>query len=243
MSDLHQAVQATIAAHTPDDVPPFALIRARRRTRDRRRATTTGAALAVVAGAVFAASTLTGPSDPPPAAVAPGISAGPSAETLDSSPSPDPVAAETRTGAVSDNSDAACAYMYDPETLAERTFAFDGTVVGIGPGTTNRPDMGQMGTVAVTFQVTEWFRAGEGPEVTVDMVGSLESWEQWEEDENSYWHPPYDVGTRLLVSGEPRWDGAPLEDAIAWTCGFTRYYDEATADAWRAATSQALPSE
>jgi len=43
----------------------------------------------------------------------------------------------------------------------------------------------------------------------------------------------YGVGTRLLVSGEPRWGGAPLTDAIAWGCGFTRYYDPATADAWR----------
>jgi hypothetical protein len=36
--------------------------------------------------------------------------------------------------------------------------------------------------------------------------------------------PSYAVGTRLLVSGE---------DQIVWACGFTRYFDEETAAAWR----------
>lgn len=47
--------------------------------------------------------------------------------------------------------------------------------------------------------------------------------------------PSYGLGTRLLVSGEPRWGGGALTDAMAWGCGFTRYYDKATADNWRAA--------
>lgn len=46
----------------------------------------------------------------------------------------------------------------------------------------------------------------------------------------------YGVGTRLLVSGGPRWGGPPLRDAIAWGCGFTRYYDPQTAADWAAAT-------
>jgi hypothetical protein len=44
----------------------------------------------------------------------------------------------------------------------------------------------------------------------------------------------YEVGTRLLVSGEPRWGGAPLDRAIAYGCGgFTRYYEAALAEEWR----------
>jgi hypothetical protein len=55
--------------------------------------------------------------------------------------------------------------------------------------------------------------------------------ERWIEDSA----PAYGIGNRLLVSGMPRRGGAALTDAIAWGCGFTRYYDKATADSWRAA--------
>ena len=48
--------------------------------------------------------------------------------------------------------------------------------------------------------------------------------------------PAYQIGTRLLVSGTPRWGGAPLADPIAWGCGFTRYYSRATAAEWSTAT-------
>jgi len=34
--------------------------------------------------------------------------------------------------------------------------------------------------------------------------------------------PSYGVGSRLLVSGEPRWGGGALTNAIAWGCGFTQ---------------------
>lgn len=48
----------------------------------------------------------------------------------------------------------------------------------------------------------------------------------------------YGLGSRLLVSGEPRWGGTALEDAIAWGCAFTRYYDPATANSWRRALDE-----
>lgn len=59
MYDLHQAVQAEIAAHTPTLPPSFEALKARKRARDRRR---TGAAVAVsalaVAGIAFVPSAL-----------------------------------------------------------------------------------------------------------------------------------------------------------------------------------------
>src|SRR4051794_24701387 len=61
MSDLHQAVQAEMASHTPVSSPPFDVLRARKRSRDRRVkvAAVAGSALAVVS-ITFAASALGG---------------------------------------------------------------------------------------------------------------------------------------------------------------------------------------
>ena len=69
------------------------------------------------------------------------------------------------------------------------------------------------------FQVTEWFAGGSESTVLV-----------WLQREVS-------VGDRLLVSGQPRWDGEPLEDAIQWECGWTIAYSSADASAWRGATA------
>lgn len=127
---------------------------------------------------------------------------------------------------------ASCAEGYNAKTIDNRAFAFDGTIVEIGPGRTNKADKGQLDTSAVTFQVNEWFKAGTTETVTVDLMSATSSIAG---DDT----PAYEVGTRLLVSGEPRWGGAALDDAIAWSCGgFTRYYEQAVADEWRAATSQ-----
>jgi hypothetical protein len=85
-------------------------------------------------------------------------------------------------------------------------------------------------TSAVTFAVHEWWRGGPASTVTVDL--QLSPGGRTTSEEVS---PPYGVGTRLLVSGEDRWGGKPLDDALAWGCGFTRYHDRATATAWREA--------
>lgn len=141
---------------------------------------------------------------------------------------PVPLASATASSgpeALSGSSSAAlCVAYYSPASVAKRSFAFDGTVLGIAEGTTNRPGMGDVDLIAVTFDVTEWFRGGSEATVTVDMARRAAA-----------------VGDRLLVSGEPRWGGAPLTDAIAWgggECGdFTQDYDESVAAAWRAATA------
>ncbi|MGH3346875.1 MAG: hypothetical protein ACRDO4_07815 [Nocardioides sp.] len=110
---------------------------------------------------------------------------------------------DTRTGAVELDSRGGCTEEYAAKAVSSRGFAFDGTVIGIGDG--------------VTFEVHEWFVGDQPRTVTVEMGGPTQS-------DLSESAPSYSVGTRLLVSGE--------ED-IAWACGFTRYFDEETAAAWR----------
>jgi hypothetical protein len=134
----------------------------------------------------------------------------------------------SRLGALPGSGTASCVEPYNLATVAKRSFAFDGTVTTIGPARTNLPGA-ELPLAAVTFKVHEWFRGGSGSSVTLDMTPPQPGSGQAVTESA----PSYGVGTRLLVSGEPRWGGAPLTDAIAWGCGFTRYYDPATAGAWR----------
>lgn len=150
------------------------------------------------------------------------------------SPAPDATPAQhvpSRTGPLRDGGAAAsCVETYSVTTIGNRDFAFDGTVVSVGPGGTNKASKGELDTAAVTFRVNEWFTGGTEDTVTVDMGAPTISVEQDQE-------PAYEEGTRMLVSGEPRWGGRPLEDPIAWSCGgFTRYYESAVADEWRRGT-------
>lgn len=123
---------------------------------------------------------------------------------------------------------ASCVEQYAPDAIADRSFAFDGTVLSIGPSASDRGDAADLDTSGVTFEVNEWFAGGDSDTVVVDMqspTGLSSASEGYS----------YGVGSRLLVSGEPRWGGAPLDAPIAWSCGFSRYYDAATAGAWREA--------
>ena len=199
-----------------------------RKVRNRRRVRTAGVAgLAGVAVAIGAVVAIGIPGHQPqrPPAAAP---SGPVATAAPGSTEVAPVPAGG--GALPGGTAEECVQSYSPEAVAGRSFAFDGTVTGIGPAATNRPGA-ELPLAAVTFRVHEWFRGGAGETVTVDMdaprpAGSV--------SEPAV--PAYAIGTRLLVSGEPRWGGAPLDDAIAWSCGFTRYYDPRTAAEWAAAT-------
>lgn len=132
---------------------------------------------------------------------------------------------ENEGGPLPDGGAASCVESYSMETLLNRDFAFDGTVVRVGPSVSDRGDDGDLNLAGITFEVREWFVGGDADEVTVDLqtVGEGTA----EQD------LPFRVGTRLLVSGEPRWGGASLDSPIAWGCGFSRYYDEETAKAWR----------
>jgi hypothetical protein len=106
-------------------------------------------------------------------------------------------------------------------TVTDRAFAFDGTVLA----TRGRPDL-------VTFRVHRWYAGGHRRRITVEMAVSPRS-AAW--NDASEYPPPHSVGTRLLVSGEPRWGGPPLRDPYAWACGFTVPYQPAEAASWRVA--------
>ncbi|WP_346621078.1 hypothetical protein [Blastococcus montanus] len=221
--------------------PTSELLRAGRRARRRR---TAGAALAVAAGVAVAVGgvvTFVQPFDgaePAPMVVA--EEPQPDAPELPGGTGPaDPLAGSSmaplpenptadRTGPLADGAAASCAVAYSPDAVRDRDFAFDGVVLGIGPSVTDRSDTPGPALVGVTFAVQEWFFGGDGATVTVDLPPPATDGASSSVD-----GPVYGTGSRLLVSGESRWDGAPLEEPIAWMCGFTRYYDEETAAAWR----------
>jgi hypothetical protein len=115
-----------------------------------------------------------------------------------------------------------CVTAFSLKELAERAFAFDGTVVEVT--SENDPQLKDDGSgirpqPRALFEVSEWFAGGSDTTVWV--------WLQRE----------VVVGDRLLVSGQPRWGGEPLDDAIQWECGFTLEYSDDDASDWRDATS------
>jgi hypothetical protein len=128
------------------------------------------------------------------------------------------------TGALPDTGDGAAACpRYSPELIAGRhAFAFDGTVTAIGATHTAADPPLQL--ASTTFRVHHWYTGGTSDTATVKIpVG-------WSEDPLP---PPYGVGTRLLVSG---YRGAAAgQGLVAWGCGYTRYFDPATASSWAAA--------
>lgn len=131
-------------------------------------------------------------------------------------------------GALFGSETTSCVEPYSPAAARGHAFAFDGDVVSVGPSVTNRSDGADLDVVGVTFAVREWFAGGGDDTFTVDMPPPGHCPEASSES-----GPEYTTGTRLLVSGEPRWGGPPQNSPIAWTCGFTRYYDPQTAAQWR----------
>lgn len=131
-----------------------------------------------------------------------------------------------RTGALPEGM-ARCVESYTPEAVTGRAFAFDGVVVDIGASVSDRGDEGDLNAPGVTFKVREWFSGGSADTVTVDV--QVANTEFADRSDPGY---SFGIGSRLLVSGEQRWGGSPLDDPIAWGCGFSRYHDPETARAW-----------
>lgn len=137
-----------------------------------------------------------------------------------------------RTGPLPDGGAASCVESYEPKAVARRAFAFDGVVVAVGPSVSDRGDEADLRLPGVTFQVRAWFSGGMSETVTVDM--QVPAADSAGLPDSGF---AYGIGSRLLVSGEARWGGSPLKHPIAWGCGFTRYYDPATAIAWHDAVA------
>ena len=122
-----------------------------------------------------------------------------------------------------------CVQRYSAETLVRRSFAFDGTVLAVEIRTDPRLPEGEDEVPWATFEVNRWFRGGSASEVGV--------WVEVLNTETSAGTINAEPGTRLLVAGEPRWGGEPLQDPIAWPCGFTRRWTTEAAAEWEAAFS------
>jgi hypothetical protein len=103
---------------------------------------------------------------------------------------------------------ASCVERYSPKAVAERSFAFEGTVTAIAGD-------------EVTFEVDRRFTGAADDSVTLTATGMTGT------AITSAGGPHLAVGERYLVAGE---------DHYAWACGFTQPYDAAVAAEWAAAT-------
>lgn len=190
---------------------------ARRQARHSRRTHLTWGAGLLVAASVVGGAALSA-SDPQPPT--------PYSQTPSAAPAP-----TGPLGEVEGASLASCAFEYTPATLAERAFAFDGTVTAVTePGTGTGTGTGE-DRAGTTFTVNEWFSGGASATVTIDMPPPST------QNGLSEVPPTYEIGSRLLISGEHLRGGATMADAVAWGCGFSRYYDAETAGRWREVTS------
>ncbi|MBA3945842.1 MAG: hypothetical protein H0X37_14900 [Herpetosiphonaceae bacterium] len=148
---------------------------------------------------------------------------------------------EPPAGQVITSSTGSCAQIYSLQTLVQRTFAFDGTVKSIesrlDPSLSNEPGDPPPRTPWVTFTVNHWYKGGTGSETSLWMYVAIMS-----EDGKTF--RSYSdgiaaqVGTRLLVTGEPRGSEPVPSQRIAWTCGFTQPYTSRTAAEWAKVTSR-----
>lgn len=181
--------------------------------------------LGVLASAVLTVGCASVSSDPSLDAEADkAVSVRPAESTLGAG-GPSPRRAAPQTGPLPNTSSpgAACS-IYNATNMADMTdLAFDGTVVEVR-GSAFRPSLA-VETTTVDFQVDEWFDGGSQQTIRV-MVPTARSIDATA--------PPFDVGTRLLVSGFTQRASGPPGDYAAG-CGFTRYYEPAVAEEWRLA--------
>lgn len=227
MSDLKGALSRYVQEQTPTTPPPFAGVDARARHRSRQRMAAIAAVPVVLVGMILGAQLTSDPTAGRPVAQAPTTSPT-SNPTLNAVPNP-PATPGSSQGPIPPISMTKCVQQYDLTTLRQVAFAFDGTVSRISA---TRPPLDRSdaldGYYSVTFIVHEWFLAGDPTTVTLDMMSTPSAGRV-----GSAMGTNFGLGTRLLVSGVPRFGGRPLQAPVAWPCGFTRDYDPSTAVAWR----------
>jgi hypothetical protein len=111
-----------------------------------------------------------------------------------------------------------CVATFTQHTLAERAWAFDGTATRETTG--HDSHLGAVPTT--TFHVNHWYKGGAAATVKIEFSFKRS------EDQNLRGG----IGTRVLVTGEPRWGGRALDDPIAWGCGFTQVWTAPAAQEW-----------
>lgn len=111
-------------------------------------------------------------------------------------------------GSSNDPGVAMCVEQYSTDTLRNRSFAFDGTVLSISGD-------------EVTFAVGESYIGSVGATVTLTATGLTGT------TVTSAGGPSLTMGGRYLVAGD---------DHFVWACGFTQPYDASVAAQWKQAT-------
>jgi hypothetical protein len=153
----------------------------------------TGIAMVVVVGGARP-----GPEAP---GTSPGIAmASPSQPVSSAGPSPEGAGAVLT---------ASCVERYSPTAVADRDFAFDGTVTEIDGD-------------EVTFRVGRRYSGPADDTVTLTATGMTGT------AITSAGGPSLEVGERYLVAGD---------DHFAWACGFTQPYDASVAADWARSTN------
>ena len=175
-----------------------------------------GLATAALAAAVVFAAVMVRPSEPRTGESAPTVPPASNAAVAPSPTTSPPIApsftaaptSSSGTGPISPGGGmASCVELYDLETLAQREFAFDGTVTAIN------------GEEA-TFTLNTVFRGSAGSTVTLVATGMTGG------AITSAGDVQLTLGGRYLVAGE---------EHFAWACGFTQPYDPSVAADWAAA--------
>jgi hypothetical protein len=112
-----------------------------------------------------------------------------------------------------------CVEQFSVETLAQRDFAFEGTIIEVTPP--EDPEAaGPAAAAEVVFQVHRWYQGGSGDTITLktyELPGVISSVEG---------SLDLSVGSRLLASGD---------DVYLWSCGFSMPYSEAGAQLYEEA--------
>lgn len=208
--DIQDALHRIASLDGSAGPPTWDHLRSRRRRRRVRRAATIGAPI-LLGAALMTGVALSGGSGG-------GVStASGGTVTVTTGSAAGTTAGPDASGGQRSSLDPSCVTGYSAAALRGRAFAFDGTVLELDDQAHDpkapKPDVV---TGLAVFKVNEWFKGGSETEATVWMQRDVH------------------VGDRLLVTGQPRWGGAPLDDAIAWECGFTGAYAPARATEWRA---------
>ncbi|GAA3568618.1 hypothetical protein [Kribbella ginsengisoli] len=117
-----------------------------------------------------------------------------------------------------------CVAAPEGEWLRKQAFAFDGTVLAIEEPSAGHSLFIRRGYTMVTFKVNHWYKAGTADQVRVLVPGPVDpQWAKNMSEAGLY----FEVGSRLLVSGQLLGG-----EQAAWSCGFSRPYDEGTARKW-----------